>query len=70
MQYSKNDVYPGYSSVLPTVDQTIAEDDMEMSNTFVDGSTGQRAVLNSKMIWGALLLIGGLMVGLHFLGGE
>jgi hypothetical protein len=70
MQYSRNDVYPGSTTILPTVDQTIAENDSEMSNTVLDPVTNQRALLNKNMIWGAMLLLFGLMVALHFLGGD
>lgn len=70
MQYSRNDVYPGSTTVLPTVDQTIAENDNEMTNTVLDPVTNQRSLLNKNMVWGALLLLFGLMVALHFLGGD
>ena len=70
MQYSRNDVYPGSTTILPTVDQTIAENDSEMSNTVLDPVTNQRSLLNKNMVWGALLLLFGLMVALHFLGGD
>ena len=68
MKYSLNDIYPHSTNVLTTSEQTVAGD-IETNVTNVNES-GQKSSLNKSMIFGAVILIVGLMFSLHFLGGE
>lgn len=68
--YSKNDIYPNSSSTLPTFDQTVPNETAVADVTSVAPNSTQKVAVNKNMIWGALAMLVGLMVMLHFLGGE
>lgn len=76
MVFSKNDIYPNSASqVMTTQEQTLPEG--EERNYYSEGETetvptivndsGMKSVVNKKMIFGSLALLGGLLVALHFI---
>ena len=69
--YSLNDMYPFSSPVSNTTEQTLPSDDeAESYNEQTTVIDNKKVIINKKMVMGALGLLVGVMVAVHYLGGE
>lgn len=71
LTYSLRDIYPNSATALmKTAEQTIPEPDEEehyIDTETVTNNNGQLEVLDKSTIWGAILLLVGVLVLIHFM---
>ena len=71
MYYPKSDIYPGMSDVPTVSENTVPEETVQNTDnsTTTQANGNLKVQVNTKMIWGAMVLLVGVMLALHFMGG-